>query len=58
MENKDAIVNFRVTKKFKDDILKTSYEHDLTIADLLRQAYINYKDVLNNNEDERAKGDL
>lgn len=57
MENKDAIVNFRVTKKFKDDILKTSYEHDLTLTDLLIQAYMNYKDVLNN-EDEREKGEL
>ena len=30
--NKNAIINFRVTDDMKQDVLRTSYEHELTLT--------------------------
>lgn len=42
-KNKSETINFRVTKKEKQEILKLAYERGLTITDLFMYALENYK---------------
>jgi len=42
-KNKSETINFRVTEKEKQEILKLAYERGLTITDLFMHALENYK---------------
>lgn len=41
--NKTEVINFRVTKSKKQEILKLAYELNLSITDLMIKSYERYK---------------
>lgn len=41
--NKTQVINFRVSEEKKQEILKLSYELDISITELMLQSYENYK---------------
>lgn len=49
--NKTQVINFRLSKDKKQEILKLAYELDISITDLMLISYENYKKYCFENKD-------